>query len=164
MIAEEAPSKYIALTMMHLGTRFQETIDLYKSDFDFKNLTVSIDKAYDYQRSMLVTQTKTAGSVRFVDLPKYLEVIMIDYIAIFSIDHKIISIKNKKSLFFLMILVILSIIKPLITICLECVKKQISLKSYLILSDMLKRIYWYFLAVTLSILKSNLVTMIHQLH
>ncbi|MBO0439579.1 phage integrase SAM-like domain-containing protein [Candidatus Enterococcus ikei] len=100
--SEDCTPKYIALTMMYLGTRFQETIGLYKSDFDFVNHKVSINKAYDYKRSMKNTRTKTTGSVRMVDLTKELETIIRDYMTKLGKDKKVVSI-NKNSLEYIFI-------------------------------------------------------------
>ncbi|GGD04817.1 tyrosine-type recombinase/integrase [Enterococcus wangshanyuanii] len=90
--SEESASKYISLIMMYLGTRFQETTGLTKKDFDFKNHTLSINKAFDYKRTKKNTTTKTVNSVRVVDLPTDLEIILRDYIAKLDQSKKVIKL------------------------------------------------------------------------
>nr|OTP48716.1 hypothetical protein A5881_002419 [Enterococcus termitis] len=95
--SEESASKYISLIMMYLGTRFQETTGLTKNDFDFKNHTLTINKAFDYKRTKKNTTTKTANSVRVVDLPSDLETIMREYIAKLELSIKVVSIHALKN-------------------------------------------------------------------
>lgn len=92
--SEESASKYISLIMMYLGTRFQETTGLTKNDFDFKNHTLTINKAYDYKRTKKNTTTKTINSVRIVDLPSDLEMIMKDYINKSEQSKKVINLHS----------------------------------------------------------------------
>lgn len=95
--SEESASKYICLIMMYLGTRFQETTGLTKNDFDFKNHTLTIDKAFDYKRTKKNTTTKTENSIRVIDIPTDLELIIRDYIAKYDSSKKIVTLHTPKN-------------------------------------------------------------------
>lgn len=99
--SKESSSKYIALTMMFIGARFQEVDGLLVSDINFKESTISINKAFDYKRTKTFTKTKTAGSVRVVDMPNALSLILKMYIRNLRPSLKVVPIdkKDQKQIF-----------------------------------------------------------------
>lgn len=96
---EESASKYVALTMMYLGLRFQEADGLRYSDIDLKNRTVSITQAFDYKDSKELGKTKTPGSVRTVDMPDALVDILNQYIKKKKSENNVIALRSNKDEF-----------------------------------------------------------------
>ena len=78
--SKETTSKYIVLTMMFVGARFQEVDGLLVSDVNLKEKKLSITKAFDYKRTKKATETKTLKAVREVDIPDVYIPILTSYI------------------------------------------------------------------------------------
>lgn len=96
LASKDSSSKFVALTMMFIGARFQEVDGLLVSDIDFKDKTIRINKAFDYKRTKDFTPTKTAGSVRTVDMPDTLVSILKEYVTKRKSNTKIVSISRKE--------------------------------------------------------------------
>ena len=101
LASEDCSSKYAALTMLFLGVRVQEVSALTIGDIDLKKRIVSITKAFDYKRTKDFTKTKTAGSVREVDMPIPLFDILNGFIKSIKHTSKVVSIdqRNEKKQF-----------------------------------------------------------------
>ncbi|WP_413538876.1 tyrosine-type recombinase/integrase [Enterococcus malodoratus] len=96
LLSEHSSSKFAALTMLFLGIRFQEVSALTIGDVDFNNRIVSITKAFDYKKTKAFTKTKSAGSVREVDIPDNLLEILKNYIKSIKCSPKVISFDQRE--------------------------------------------------------------------
>lgn len=97
--AENSSSKFATVTMMFLGVRFQEVCGLTIADIDFKNNVIKVDKAFDYKKAKEFTATKTAGSVRNVDMPETLAIVLKSYIASLQ-SSKVVALEKRSAFLF----------------------------------------------------------------
>lgn len=92
---EDCPSKWVALTMMYTGMRFQEATGLQNSDVDLERKVIKITEAYDYKHTKERTDTKTKASVRETDMVDELVEILTPVVNRTKSKEKIVSIHSK---------------------------------------------------------------------
>ena len=86
---EKLERKIFVILAMTTGLRREEICPLTIKDIDLKNNTIDINKAMIESKEfgVLITDTKTKSSVRVIDIPKYLNTILSDYIKTLKTDR-----------------------------------------------------------------------------
>lgn len=67
-LGNEVNDDWLIMLIAKTGLRYEEALGLTVGDFDFTNMTLNIDKSFDYKRTQTFDLTKNSSSIRKIKL------------------------------------------------------------------------------------------------